>query len=130
MSDSFLAHRKRLDEFREKLQYVEGAAGAVVAIGDRVVACDLFDKPSTCRKVWDRLLTGFVLDALEMEEQEQHARTPHVEQFVRDLNKMPWEPVEPVGEGEESRAECESGDHASALSLNGVLVHGSLVAQP
>ena len=65
MSDTFEAHRKRLDEFRGKLDYVKGAIGAAVAVGGKVVACDLFDKPSTCEKVWKRLLSGVMLDALE-----------------------------------------------------------------
>jgi hypothetical protein len=37
--------------------------------------------------------------------------------------------VDPVGEGDEWRAESDSGDHASALSLDNVVVHGSVVCQ-
>jgi len=48
---------------------VEGATGLAVAIGNKVVALDLFDKPATCRKVWNRLLSGLVLDALEAQPQ-------------------------------------------------------------
>ena len=65
MADTYEAYQGRLDEFRERLQYVEGATGLAVAVGPKVVAVDLFDKPSTCRKVWDRLLSGVVMDALE-----------------------------------------------------------------
>ena len=67
MSDTFEAHRKRLDEFREKLHYVEGAVGAAVAVGGKVVTIDLFDKPTTCGRVWNRLLSGAILDALELQ---------------------------------------------------------------
>ena len=52
MSDTFKAHKEQLDAFREKLCYVDGAIGTIVAVGDKVVGCDLFDKPSTCKKVW------------------------------------------------------------------------------
>ena len=90
--------------------------------------CDLFDKPSTCRKVWNRLLTGFVLDALEGGEQEKQVGVPEAEMLLAELADLPWESVDPVGEGEESRAESKTGDHASALTLDGILVHGSLVA--
>jgi len=48
MSDTFEAHRKRLDEYREKLHYVEGAVGAAVSVGGKLMAIDLFDKPATC----------------------------------------------------------------------------------
>ena len=56
MADAFDAYKDQVAEFQEKLKYVEGASGMAVVIGKKVVGCDLFDKPSTCRKVWDRLL--------------------------------------------------------------------------
>ena len=129
MSDTFEAHRKRLDEFREKLNYVEGAIGAAVAVGGKVVACDLFDKPSTCEKVWKRLLSGVVLDALEVEGGEKQAESPDVERLLQSLDGLPWEPADPIGEGEELRASSEEGDHASALVFDDVLVHGSVLCE-
>src|SRR5262249_32188686 len=54
MSDTYATYQGRLTEFRERLKYVEGASGLAVAVGTKVVALDLFDKPSTCSKVWDR----------------------------------------------------------------------------
>ncbi|NQT16677.1 MAG: hypothetical protein HQ582_28220 [Planctomycetes bacterium] len=77
--------------------------------------------------MWNRLLDGFVLDVLEGGGQEKQAEVPDAEQLVAGLTDLPWESVNPVGEGEESRAESKTGDHASALALGGVLVHGSLV---
>jgi len=65
MSDTFLANEGKVAEFKEKLRYVDGASGMAVAVGKKIVAVDLFDKVTTCQKVWDRLLTGYVLDALE-----------------------------------------------------------------
>lgn len=129
MSDTFEAHRKRLDEFREKLRYAEGAVGAAVAVGDKVVACDLFDKPSTCEKVWNRLLSGVMLDALELGETEKQAEAADVGRLLKGLDDMPWQPADPIGEGEEHRAESPNGDHASALSFEGAVVHGSVVCQ-
>lgn len=129
MSDTFAAYKKRMDEFRQKIRYVEGACGTAVAIGATVLTCDLFEKPSTCIKVWDRLLSGFVLDALEAEgEEAQRAEIADVERLMAVLGELPWKSVEVVGEGEECRATSERGDCASLLSLDGVLVHGSLVS--
>ena len=34
------------------------------ALGGKVVSVDLFDKPATLAKLWDRLLQGIALDAL------------------------------------------------------------------
>jgi len=127
MSDTFEAHRKRLDAYQEKLQYVEGAIGAAVTVGGKVVSCDLFDKPATCQKVWRRLLSGVVLDALEVGPDEKQPEAADVERVVRGLADLSWEPADPVGEGEELRSSSEGGDHASALVFNDVLVHGSVV---
>jgi hypothetical protein len=115
--------------FREKLRYAEGAIGTAVAVGDKVVACDLFDKPSTCEKVWNRLLSGIVLDALELGESKKQAEAADVERLLQGLDGLPWEPADSVGEGDELRAESPTGDHGSALVLNDVLVHGSVVCE-
>ena len=61
MSDTFDTYKEQVADFREKLRYVDEASGMAVAIGKKIVAVDLFDKPSTCGKVWDRLMSGYVL---------------------------------------------------------------------
>lgn len=127
MSDTFETHRGRLEEFQEKLHYVEGAIGAVVAVGGRIVTVDVFDKATTCGRVWDRLLSGGILDALEVKQAEKQAETADVERVLNGVGAMPWESAEPIGEGEDYRAESPTGDHASALVFDGTLVHGSVV---
>lgn len=127
MSDTFEAHRKRVSEYQEKLTYVQGAIGAAVAVGGKVVSCDLFDKPATCEKVWKRLLSGVVLDALEAKAGEAQAEPADVERVISGLGHQTWEPADPVGEGEELRASSDQGDHASALVFDNVVVHGSVL---
>ena len=95
MSDTYETHRGRLDEFRAKLGYVDGAAGLAVAVGPAVVALDLFDKPSTCRKVWDRLLSGFVMDALEETQSGSPADPAQVDALVKRLRAAPWQKSPP-----------------------------------
>ena len=128
MSDAFDTYQDRIAAYREKVKYVEGATGIAVAIGDRIVSVDLFDKPSTCQKVWDRMLSGVVFDAIEAGETDQVASVADVEQLVAAAGDLPWEQSEAVGEGEEYRAESKRGDHASALSFHDTVVHGSVVA--
>src|SRR5918912_1170042 len=65
MMDTYATYQERIDQFRSQLKYVEGCTGMAVAVGPKLVSFDVFDKPATCQKVWDRLLSGFVLDALE-----------------------------------------------------------------
>jgi len=127
MSDAFEAYQGRVAEFQERLRYVEGATGLAVAIGPRVVAVDLFDKPGTCRKVWNRLLSGYVLDALEARAEEGPVAPSDVEQTLSLAGTMPWQSAEPVGEGEEYRAEAGDALHASALTFHESPVHLSMV---
>jgi hypothetical protein len=127
MSEAFEALEHRTSDYRDGLKYVEGATGMAVAIGKRVVALDVFDKPSTCQKVWDRLISGCILDALQAEAQQDEADVADVERLVSSADNADWQQVQPVGEGEEYRAEFAE-DHASALSFEDTLVHASVVA--
>jgi hypothetical protein len=127
MSDTFDAYKDQVTEFRDRLQYVEGATGMAVVIGGKVVGCDLFDKPSTCRKVWDRLLSGLVIDALAAREAEQPVDRSNVDQLLETTSRAAWQPTEPIGEGDEYRAVLTQGEQASALTFHDSLVHGSVL---
>ncbi|MFI5454633.1 MAG: ARPP-1 family domain-containing protein [Isosphaerales bacterium] len=127
MADTYESYRERVTEFRERLKYVEGATGVVIAVGKQVVALDLFDKPSTCRKVWDRLLTGVVMDALEASSSDQVAQPADVEGLLARLRDSAWEQAPAVGEGQEFRSDADSRTHASALVFGESVLHGSVV---
>ena len=129
MSDTYEAHRGRLAEFRERLKYVEGASGLAVAVGAQVVAVDVFDRPSTCRKVWDRLLSGVVMDALEAAKPEKVAEAADVEGLLAGLRAAAWEPAPAVGEGQEYRSDSVPKAHASSLVLGSSVLHGSVVVE-
>jgi hypothetical protein len=128
MADTYAAYQARLDEFRGRLNYVEGASGLAVAVGGKVVSVDLFDKPSTCQKVWDRLLTGPIMDSLEAGTAESAVSGEQVQATLAALGNAPWKESPAVGVGEEFRADLEGDRHASALAYEGSVVHGSLVA--
>jgi hypothetical protein len=127
MADAFDARRERVSEFQDKLKYVAGASGMAVVIGNRVIGCDLFDKPATCQKVWDRLLSGSVLDALEAKESNEPAVASDVDHLLKAASDAAWKPTAPIGEGEEYRAEFGDGEQASALTFENSLVHGSVL---
>ncbi|MFO0889930.1 MAG: DUF6569 family protein [Isosphaeraceae bacterium] len=128
MADTYESYRPRLEEFRKNLSYPAGATGLAVAIGPDVVALDVFDKPATCQKVWDRLLSGFVMDALEARPGQGQAGHADIERFLERLNRATWQESPPVGEGREFRAEADPQTHASALVFEASLLHGSAVA--
>jgi hypothetical protein len=126
MADTFESYQGRLAEYRESLKYVAGATGVAVAVGTKVVALDLFDKPSTCAKVWDRLLSGVVMDALEAGAAAEVAHRADVEGLLARLKDSTWEPAPAVGEGQEYRFDADSQTHASALVCGGSVLHGSV----
>jgi len=133
MEAAFDTHQERIEEYRKELSYVEGSIGLAVAIADKVVSIDLFDKPTTCQIVWNRLLSGVAFDAMEAEQKTEGKDTASsptqedVEQLIAATGNYPWEQAPAVGEGEEFRAEATSGDQASVLSFEDVLVHGSVM---
>ncbi len=127
LADSFEAHQRQIDHYAEQFQHPEGAAGLAVAVGDKIVAVDLFDNPATCRKVWRRLLSGFILDAVGPTAGKGQVTQPAVEGMLTALRNSSWEKVEPVGDGEEYRVKSDDGTQASALAFGDSLVHGSLL---
>ena len=128
MSDTFQTCEDQITEFRERLRYVQGATGVAVAVGGRMVVLDLFDKPATCERVWDRLLSGFALDALERERHGEQADVADARGFLSILLDARWEKVDSAGEGEEHRARTDAGDHIFRLSLEGSTVHACVVS--
>jgi hypothetical protein len=127
MADTFDAYREKLGAFRERLPYVEGATGIAVAVGKQVVALDVFDKPSTCQKVWGRLLTGVVLDALETPPSDQIADPADVNGLLARVRDASWEPATAAGEGKEFRLDADAQTHGSALVFGESVLHGSVV---
>jgi hypothetical protein len=127
MADTFQSYSTRLQEFRERVRYVDGATGIAVAVGPKVVALDVFDKPSTCAKVWDRLLTGVVMDALEADRSAPAAEPAEVARLLSRLRDSAWDQTSPVGVGQEFRFDADSETHASALVFQDSVLHGSVV---
>lgn len=127
MFDTFEANRERVEEFRRRLAYTKGAVGVAVGLGDRLVTVDVFDKPATCGKVWNRLLSGMALDVIERSGLESQVEAESVDSTLRSLDRLSWDRAEPVGEGEDFRTQSPAGDYASALVFGRTLIHGSVV---
>ena len=124
MSDTYESQHANVSAYQASLQYVPGATGLAVAVGDRVVSVDVFDAPLTCQKVWARLLSGVILDAVE------DRATPASADVQAALAAFAgdWKSVPAAGAGEEYRAVAAGGLwHGSVLAKDDRVIHGSLV---
>lgn len=126
MADTYERRAAEVERYRAALGYVPGARGVAVAVGDRIVAIDVFDRPDTCEQVWDRVLSGAVLDALLAPTDVATATRGAVETVLETMWDAIWEPVETLGEGQEFRVTLGTA-HASTLCWHGVVVHESVV---
>ena len=129
MADAYASSEPRMGDFRVNIPYVEGACGVAFAVAGKIVSLDLFDKIETCRKVWDRLMTGMVVEALETPAAETSS-TPSsqdVSALINRWREAPPKPVPAVGEGEELRYESLAPTHASALVFQDAMIHASAI---
>ena len=65
---------------------ISGGGGPVLDEGFQL---DLFDKAATCKKAWDRVLSGLVLDALEAKAA-GHAEPQEVEHLLQQSASAAW----------------------------------------
>lgn len=128
MADTFAAYQDRVRACQEKMTYVEGAFGFAVAMAGKFVLCDLFDKPSTCQKLWSRLLSGVILDSIEIGSNDCRIEVAEVERTLAAWLACPWQRTASPGIGQEWRVSIDKLGHASALLLDEVLIHGSLIS--
>ena len=125
MADTMSHHKPTIDRTAAEVAYAKGAAGLAIAVGGKVVSIDLFDAPETCRKVWPRVIRGVAVDAME-ERSAAPVSADEVTAAVAGFQSEPWQAVAAAGAGEEQRSASPKW-HGSVLTLNGNLVHGSLV---
>lgn len=129
MSDTLETHRETVEEVRGRLQYPEGATGIAVVMDGKVASVDIFDKSATLAKLWDRLVQGVALDALEVADTGRWASTSDILVRLYKVKAVRWQRVEPaIGLGEAYCARDDDSTLATALTLNGSLVHLSMSA--
>ena len=116
-------------QLRHDLQYPEGACGIVVVMHGKTIGIDLFDKPDSLQKVWDRLVVlGLTLDARDVRDDDRHADgiTKAVGVYMESVRKLRWHQESTVGMGEMCRATGDYGSLATALVVDGIPIHVSI----
>lgn len=113
-----------LAEYRAALPCPATARGVALALGDELMSLDLFDCHRTCREYWDQLVAGAALDALDSSPPRQPGQraAQQLRIALERLTIASWQPVTPVGTGQELRVAL--GDlSASMLLAQGHLLH-------
>lgn len=117
---------KDLDEIIAGIEMPEGSRGAIVALGGRVVAADIFENTGVFERIWPRMLRSYALSALGTKGTPPSLEA--AESFVSKPNNLPWNATPSVGLGEDVR--WEDGDTlASALVWNDRFLHASVFSR-
>ena len=122
MSDTYASLQDDIGEYAGELPYVDGACGVAAAVGERLVAFELFDKRRICRLAWTRLLSGLTLDSL-VSPRDLSVNTSDVYRLIRQLGAAHWAEMPSVGVGKEYRCEFPNGTNASLLTLRDSMIH-------
>ena len=130
MSDALESRRDAVEDLRKNLPYVEGSAGFAITLAGKVVSMDLFDKPATCKEVYERIVDSLILDALELPGTVRQAEANQISVELYKTRAARWRHVEPViGLGESYRTRSDEGNLATALVMDNTLVHLSISMQ-
>ncbi len=65
LHDLYAREASDVEAFERAFPCPEGATGAAIAIGGRLVTLELYDRPATARKLWRRLVEGAVRGHLD-----------------------------------------------------------------
>lgn len=129
LGDSFRARAPQLARDKPRLAYADGAAGLAATRDGKVVSIDLFDRPSTCARLWPRLVDALVLDAVEPAFVGTQATAGPVYDALEALQAASWRAVRPIGLGDEARAIDAAGLVASMLGQAGRIIHLGAIAR-
>ncbi len=128
MHDLVDARRTSIGEYLEKMACPAGARGVIAAVGGRLAAVDLFDKPETLSKLWKRLVTGYAMDAIGWREGQgakDEFGTDAAMTLLKTAGEVLCQAFPSVGEGQDWRFSSES-IVGQALVANGCCVHLSI----
>jgi hypothetical protein len=123
MHDAVDQRQNSISSYLDALKYPASARGVAVAINGRFAAMDMFDKPETLERIWTRLLTGYVIDAIgQRASQAKIFSANAAEMLLEHVGEIPCTPCPTVGVGQDWRFEA-SDIVGQALVVDDVCVH-------
>ena len=82
----------------------EGACGAVFAFGGKIVGFDLFDRPTTLRQLWEKLIRAYAIDA-RVAPDGPRVNVAGIREWLRGATSAKEEVFKSAGLGEDVRLE-------------------------
>ena len=123
MKDVAEQQRESLDNYLKALDYPIESRGVAVAVNGRFVALDLFDQPKTLERIWSRLISGYVMDAIiRMSNQKRTFTAKGGRALLEHITEIVCQPCPTVGVGEDWRFEADD-IVGQALIADDVCVH-------
>ncbi len=104
-----------------------GQNGVAVFINNRFVCLDLFDRPETLSRLWEKLLRSYAMDALEAREEKATAGDPDPQAVLDAIAGSKCNTYSSVGLGSDLRL-AGSGIVGAGLALGQALLHFSVFA--
>ncbi len=134
MEDVFESKRSLIERALQTFKYPQDARGWIIAIDGEIQTIEMFGKKKLCRKAWERVMRGCVLETMGKAGRRHRGKKPKIgrvkeQQVLRALDrlsKLAWERVVAVSAGEEYRGD-DGSLIGSQLRLDGQLVHLSAV---
>jgi hypothetical protein len=128
MEAIYTSHASFTDTCVSALRPLDDQVGALFAVGGRVVGFDLFDRPSTLRKLLPKLVRSVAIDALDTDDTAtQTTCVTDAQAWLERLASAQAHTAPAVGMGEDVRLSSPTLTGA-ALAVDGTFVHSAAFA--
>ena len=112
MNDIYKSYDKKIEEYEKAFKIHPEQVGFVALIDQRVVGSDIFGMKSVLPKVYNKILRGYILDALDRDKTDEHSVRPdkyvlagEVKRFLDQAKATKKNSFKSVGEGDDIRFE-------------------------
>jgi hypothetical protein len=116
-------HESTAAEYRRAFKPQRGQVGALFGINGRMAGIELFDSDATFARMFEKVVTSYVIDAIDVDTEQQVAPSDEaVNEFLGQLGVAGTESFKALGEGHDLRIESPDVVGA-ALEFESRIVH-------
>lgn len=110
-----------VENIQERFPFSESVAGVVATNGDDIICMDIFYHPKIFKKLWRKLLHGYVIDSIGKEENLKELKVDRIEAFISEISEANYNSGETDGEGEALKIESKKVSGTSLIFENFVI---------